>query len=229
MFPSLNAAGGIGAWGTASGNTLPIDGNTLLLAWLVNLPQLILSMCYLALNNICTFLATAEEWNNFALTRKGLRVSRPVGEQRSTYFLQLPYRLAIPLMITSGTLHWLLSQSFFLVRVDFFQRDSDTSSGESISACGFSSFSLLIFFVLGFLMLCAIAWLLARRMQQRMPIAASCSLVISAACHPVKDEIDVHIKKIRWGVTQQLGAGNIQHCAFSANSVKKPGVGSLYR
>jgi hypothetical protein len=227
MFPGLNA--GVGAWGTASGDTLPINGNTLLLAWLVNLPQLILSTCYLALNNICTFLATAEEWNNFAQTRKGLRVSRPVDQQRSTYFLQLPYRLAIPLMITSGTLHWLLSQSFFLVRVDFFERNSDISSGESISACGFSSFSLLVFFVLSSLLMCAITWLLARRMQQRMPIAASCSLVISAACHPVKDEVDVHLKKIRWGVTQQLGAGSIQHCAFSANSVKKPEVGSQYQ
>jgi hypothetical protein len=186
-------------------------------------------MCYLALNNICTFLATAEEWNNFALTRKGLRVSQPIAEQRSTYFLQLPYRWAIPLMITSGTLHWLLSQSFFLVRVDFFERDSVLPSERSISACGYSSFSLLIFFIVCFLLMSVITWLLFREMKQRIPIAASCSLVISAACHPVKDEVDVHLKAIRWGVTRQLGAGNIGHCAFSADSVQKPEVGRSYR
>jgi hypothetical protein len=97
VFPL--ASHGVGAWGTASGATMPISGGALRIAWLVNSPQLVLSLCYLALNNICTFLASAEEWNDFARTRKGLRVSRPTAEQRSTYFCSSP---------TNGQFHlWL--------------------------------------------------------------------------------------------------------------------------
>jgi hypothetical protein len=57
-----------------------------------NVPQLALSLCYLALNSICTSLASAYKWNNMARTRKSLRVTDPQGQQRSTYFLQLPYK-----------------------------------------------------------------------------------------------------------------------------------------
>ena len=39
------------------------------------------------------------------------------GAQRSEYFLQLPYRFALPIMLYSGFLHWLCSQSFFLVSI----------------------------------------------------------------------------------------------------------------
>jgi hypothetical protein len=53
-----------------------------------------------------------------AYHRKGLRVSEnPRGAQRSTYFLQLPYRYAIPLLIVSSAMHWMVSQSLFLVTV----------------------------------------------------------------------------------------------------------------
>lgn len=44
--------------------------------------------------------------------RKGLRVTQPHGYQRSSYFLQLPYRWSLPLIVISGTLHWLLSRVF---------------------------------------------------------------------------------------------------------------------
>jgi hypothetical protein len=132
-------------------------------------------------------------------------------------------------MITSGSLHWLLSQSFFLVRVDFFERNSDTPSDKSMAAFGYSSLSLLIFFIVSFLLMCGITWLITRRMHQRIPLAASCSLVISAACHPAKDEVDIHLKKIRWGVTQQPVSGSIGHCSFSAGPVKKPEAERMYR
>jgi hypothetical protein len=208
---------------------MSFGGSTILLAWLVNTPQLVLSLCYLGLNNICTSLASADEWNKFAYTRKSLRVSQPIAQQRSTYFLQLPYRWAVPLMITSSTLHWLLSQSFFLVRVDSFERNSDVPNDNSKSACGYSSLSLQIFLLVCLLLMCTITYLTSRRMQQRMPLAASCSLVISAACHPAKDEVDIHLRRIRWGVTQQPGSEGVGHCSFSAGPVKKPEAERVYR
>ncbi|KAH7385181.1 hypothetical protein DE146DRAFT_702199, partial [Phaeosphaeria sp. MPI-PUGE-AT-0046c] len=100
-----------------------INGGVIYNVWLANTPQVLMSFCYLVVNNICTCMASIEEWNGFAHTRKALRVSRPLGEQRETYFLQLPYRYAVPSMLVSIGLHWLLSQAFFLQRVDYVQGD----------------------------------------------------------------------------------------------------------
>jgi hypothetical protein len=89
-------------------------GNVLI----ANSPQIILSAIYYSYNGLFTTFLLSNELNQFAATRKGLRVSiRPEQSQRSTYFLQLPYRYGIPLMVFSGVLHWLCSQSLFLVSV----------------------------------------------------------------------------------------------------------------
>jgi hypothetical protein len=83
------------AWGTASDSTFReanfSSQETLPNAWIANAAQLVLSFCYLAINCECTAMASAAEWNNLASSRKGLRVTRSVGQQRDTYFLQLPY------------------------------------------------------------------------------------------------------------------------------------------
>jgi len=44
----------------------------------------------------------------------------PAGNQRSTYFLHLPCRFGLPLVLFSGILHWLASQSMFVVAIDFY-------------------------------------------------------------------------------------------------------------
>lgn len=69
---------------------------------LANLPQAILSFLYLCYNNLFTSISLVTEWNSYCYNRKGLRVSQATGEQRSTHFLSLPFRLAIPLTIISG-------------------------------------------------------------------------------------------------------------------------------
>lgn len=211
-------------WGNASDDTMSFGDGILFNAWVANFPQILLSFCYLSVNNICTFLASAEEWNNLADTRKGLRVSRPVGQQRSTYFLQLPYKWAIPLITTSSVLHWLLSQSFFFVQVDTYANGfTDSRAG-----CGFSSLSIYIFFIVALMLLCAVGWVATRPAQQKMPIAASCSFVISAACHPPQNTTDVQLMKVKWGVVEKLNLGGTGHCCLSASFVKKPEVGEIY-
>ena len=85
---------------------------------IANSPQIILSWVYFSYNGLLTLLAMAREWESYMLHRKGLRVSdAPQGKQRATYFPQLPYTLAIPFMLISGFLHWIVSQSFFLLSV----------------------------------------------------------------------------------------------------------------
>ncbi|OCK73629.1 hypothetical protein K432DRAFT_410535 [Lepidopterella palustris CBS 459.81] len=80
-------------------------------AGMCNLDKVILSISYFTLNRLVTTLHIAQEWNTYGTIRKGLRVPNPTPDscQRPTYFLDLPFRWAIPLICISGLLHWLLS------------------------------------------------------------------------------------------------------------------------
>ena len=71
-----------------------------------NAPQVILSGMYLTLNNLVTRMQLSIEWASYSMQRKPLRVSeKRKGAQRSTYFLQLPYRISLTLMATCTLLH----------------------------------------------------------------------------------------------------------------------------
>jgi hypothetical protein len=223
---------GIWKWGSASGGSLSFGSaeastkGTIWNAWLSNMPQVLLSLCYVTLNNICTSMASTAEWNSLAASRKGLRVTTPYGEQRSTYFLQLPYKWAVPLMVTSGIAHWLLSQSFFLTRIDTYDRNGRLTSWSS--ACGIS-FSSLITFCVVVLVSAGVTRLIGRlRMEAKLPLAESCSLVISAACHPAPDEVNPHLAKVQWGVVDRMLVEGHEHCSLSSKPIQAPEVGNIY-
>jgi hypothetical protein len=58
-------------WGTSANIILGNrSGNTSLMALAANLPQIILSICYFAVNSECTSMAGAYEWNKFGSVRK---------------------------------------------------------------------------------------------------------------------------------------------------------------
>jgi len=62
--------------------------------------QLALSTTYFLYNSLCTAQHAPLEWAGYANgERKGLRITWPRGQQRSTYYLQLPYIYGIPLTI----------------------------------------------------------------------------------------------------------------------------------
>lgn len=175
-------------------------------------------------------MAGTAEWNNLAAKHKGLRVTKPVGAQRDTYFLQLPYRWALPLLITSSGLHWLMSQSIFLVRIDQYDRDGKlkTTLGGAKSACGFSGFSWAMFTTC-FWILCGIVALVGRkRIKMKVPYAANCSLVISSACHTPVTEKGAQSKALRWGVVRDKMFDGQLHCSFSSETVKSPKEGERY-
>jgi hypothetical protein len=93
---------------------------------LVDLPQVICSLVHFSYNYLLTIMLLSHEWTRYYLTKKPLRVSNPVGKQRSTYFLSLPYRYGIPFIVASSTLRYLISQSLFLARIEFFGVDMET-------------------------------------------------------------------------------------------------------
>lgn len=221
------------SWGTASKLTLDstqFDFNArgaILTAWLANLPQVFLSFFYFSINRICTSICFATEWNDFATKRKGLRVTSPEGQQRPTHFLQLPLKFAASLTICSGVLHWLLSQSLFLVRLEARSRDGRLYPS-SLCACGYSVISYLVFTLVLLILITTIGVLLVRRVAVQVPPARHCSLIISAACHPPSDDLECHLKAVRWGVVKEGGEDQAGHCTFTSHVVSKPRADQLY-
>ena len=200
-----------------------------------NTPQLIYSMLYYALNALMTKMTLAAEWSSYAVERKGLRVSsRPLHSQRSNYFLSLPYRYIMPLMATSAVLHWLISQSLFLVGVDAYNPRQERDPERDIITCGHSPVAIVSAVAVGTAMVCCVGGLGRKQFRSGMPVAGSCSLGIAAACHPVPGGLKVGAEylPLKWGVMALDYDGDDQnagHCAFSSEEVEKPQDGWVYR
>lgn len=80
--------------------------------------QFFVSLLYFTTNALLTCICINKEWQSYTVKRKALRVSSPVGLQRSTYFVSLPARYALPMMGLWALLHWMVSQGLFLLQVD---------------------------------------------------------------------------------------------------------------
>jgi hypothetical protein len=222
-------------------------------AFVANVPQLILSIIYFVYNGILTAYFLGVEWQRFFRERKGLRVSDvPRGAQRTSYFLQLPYRAAIPLMVASGILHWLVSQSIFLVSIETFVWNErwavpgepaykragkdfiDNGFGDpSILTCGYSPAPMVLVLLVAVGMIVSLVVMGMRRYKAGMPVASSNSLAIAAACHLPDHEREmgggeVSLRKVRWGVVRGKEEEEFGHCCFSSEVVEEPVEGRLY-
>ena len=166
----------------------------------------------------------AREWSEFAHSRRTLRVTAPSGQQRSTYWLSLPYRFAIPLLVSSMLLHWLISQAIFLDRrtvetVWWNDPYTDNTVG-SVSTVGYSPLAVLLSLFWGLIMICGLIGLGFRKYKAGIPLASSCSAAISAACHRYADEDSPEKLPLQWGV---VGSWNgVGHCSFSSREVQLP-------
>ncbi|KAI0386995.1 hypothetical protein F5Y04DRAFT_288784 [Hypomontagnella monticulosa] len=160
---------------------------------IANSPQLLLSFCYLAYNNLFTRLQMAREWSLFGEGYQPLRVTDPKGDQYSTYRLQLPYKYSVPLIIVSVFLHWLLSNTIytFISIGGYFGTDSfllgrvvDPSFPPNTSfALGYSGWSLLVMLVVSLCLIFVPIGLSIKKLPPNMIAIGSNSLALSAACH----------------------------------------------
>jgi hypothetical protein len=211
-----------------------------------NSAQVILSFVYFVYNGMFTCMSLGVEWQMYMHESKGLRVSSvPTGAQRSTYFLHLPYRFALPLMGMSTLLHWLLSQSLFLVYIESYVWDDSSetymanigsNSDLDTITCGWSPLALLLVILVQVVLVVAVVAFGRKRFKTGMPIASTCSIAIAAACHPdvaeseekrEKEGVKLSQKALQWGVTGE-GVDGVGHCAFSSKKVSAPTVGALY-
>lgn len=151
---------------------------------IANSPQLFLSFAYLAFNGLFTRLHMAKEWSAMGVRYKALRVTSPQGQQSSTYFLQLPYRYSLPLIITSILLHWVLSGCIYLLVMqgDYFQSSGHDGPFGSVMAVGYSMKSLFTMMILS-IFLALIPPLFGRiALPPNTVVVGSSSLAIAAAC-----------------------------------------------
>ncbi|KAF3001562.1 hypothetical protein E8E13_009862 [Curvularia kusanoi] len=215
-------------------NLLSLDNSFAGGVMIANLPQVMLSYLYLTFNALCTTMFMAREWSTYACTRKPLRVTAPVGEQRSTYWLNMPFRYGIPMQVMALLFHWLTSQSIFLVRMIVLDARS-REPNRIISTNGFSPVAIILATCLGIL-IAIIGFVIGRlRFSSAMPVAASCSAVISAACHPLIEDTSASVKAVQWGAVthgQRRGVSKsedlVGHCTFSSLPVVEPMIGHSY-
>ncbi|GME42265.1 hypothetical protein GTA08_BOTSDO06373 [Neofusicoccum parvum] len=202
-----------------------------LMVLIANFPQAYLSKFYLLFNGLITSMTLADEWNRHAYKRRALRVSEPRGEQRSTYFLQVPYQIGVPLMVSSTLLHWIICQSVFLANIDKRSGDNrnplENLTTESVlMSCGYSPSGMILTILIPVGLLTAAALLGTRKLPPGIPLAGSCSVAISAACHAPEDTSDE--LPLIWGAIPDESDDGVGHCSFSSGPVDKPVEGRMY-
>ncbi|KAI0398924.1 hypothetical protein F4802DRAFT_591524 [Xylaria palmicola] len=183
-----------GKGGFFASNTNPLASReyTLLSGILAaNSPQLLLSAAYLAYNSLFTRLQMAQEWAMYAKDYLPLRVTDPQGMQRSTYRLQLPYKYSLPLMALSALLHFLVSNTIYVI-VSFGgylkrgYNNIDRQPGlpaDSTVLIGYSPISLLVVPIATTILIMIPIILSFKKLPPNMVIVGANSLAISAACH----------------------------------------------
>ena len=197
-------------------------------AMLINLPQVLFSMLYFTFNSLLTIMHSAHEWSSFTKHRKALRVSSPAGQQRSTYWLQLPWSYSLPTIIASGTLHWLLGRSVYLVKVDVYGYFGAPQPNRDFFACGYSPITVLLLLVLLATMAVALAAVALQRLESGAPLVRLNSLAIAAACHADPAEKDIAFLPLMWGVLKDGSGAGTTHCSFSAKEVSPLQEGVAY-
>ncbi|KAH6867812.1 hypothetical protein B0T10DRAFT_502133 [Thelonectria olida] len=224
---------GFGAASETALISLPswMQDSAMSMIWVVffaNLPQLCFSFLYFQYNALFTGMLAAREWSTFGVKRRGVRVSsNPHGKQRTRYFLQLPYRWGLPLLLMSILVHWLLSQSIFIVSLQ--HGDNEYTF---YSACGYSPTAIISVILVSFFLVAAVAITGFQRLPTAMPVVGSCSLAIAAACHHHEGipQPNAPLTRLKWGVTQTHSEGRdaVGHCAFSSDYVEEPEIGVRY-
>lgn len=200
---------------------------------IANIPQFGLSILYFVYLNIWNKLLVAVEFDRYTYSKKGLRVSeRPRGMQRASRFFTLPVLYALPLLVCSAVLHWLCSQSFFMVRIDGVNNRAEIDPNDQLVRLGYSAKGIVcLICVSAAILLATICVATFRRLRVGLG-ETSMSVVISAACHSDRSEPDAWLREVQWGdvsgnVVEEDGAE--RHCAFTTGAVERPSVGSMYR
>ena len=157
-----------------------------------NSAPVISSFLFLTYNSLFTCMLS-EKWSGYAHDWKPLRVTSPIGSQRTTCMLQLPYRYGIPLLIVSSILHWFVSQSIFLARISLSAAGEEGFYG-SVSTVGYSCMAIITVICAGGIVVFIGILNDFRRYKPGMPLMGSNRAAISAACHRPNEDVGCSIQ-----------------------------------
>lgn len=204
------------------------------MALLANSPQVCLALLYIVYKGLITTMFIAKDWSNFGFGDQHLMVSTPAGKQRGTWVLGIPVYYGVALLVLQTLLHWLISESIFVVQVTVFGPDGKINAADHLSNCGYSPIAIIFTVVAAvIMMLSAVGFGLCKSPEGGPPIASTCSAAISAACHPGPTHEAMTYEEIRWGTTGPVWNG-VGHCsvvsekAWAAGQVGKPMHGYSY-
>jgi len=136
-----------------------------------------ISMTYIQCNALLSCIFANREWYNYASERKSLRVSAPVGLQRSSYYISMPWKFAIPFIITFAFLHYILSQSIFVISLESVLANGEIDrSLYSTTIVGFSTWPIITGKHQTILQLPAVSYNLRSCTRQESRIKIKCGL-----------------------------------------------------
>jgi hypothetical protein len=172
--------------------------------------QVLVSFLYLFYNNILTRQVVADEFLRFLdgdNGKKALRVSSPKNSvQRSSYFLSLPWKFAVPQMIAFMLLHWLVSQSIFIVLTSAWNIAPEKARvpGTDATRLGFSCAGILLVLILATTLVLALVingvQIYYCKVPGFFPRMATNSAAIDAVCRPAREDTEAHLFPISLGV-----------------------------
>jgi len=125
------------------------------------------------------------------------------------------WRYGIPLISSTSMLHWLISQSLFVIIAQSYQADGKALDHGIVYINGFSIQAILTSncseaFQTHALRLssnndrprvcCLLGTSGNAQISRRRANASSCSAAISAACHPDQEDNEAHLFPVQWGV-----------------------------
>lgn len=174
------------------------------------------------------------EHSHYEVQRKGMRVTISRGDQRRTYWLQLPYTCRIPLIMASTTLHWLTSQPVFLVRISYKvqEHDKDQSGYDPNSyafhSSGISLAAMLSVLILGACLLPLPVVLGCRKISSNTSVAASCYLALAGAAHRPATKSDAAFWPVKCEEVPGMGNEEVGHCFFTSQEVVERQVDRMY-
>ncbi|KAJ5834321.1 hypothetical protein N7447_000347 [Penicillium robsamsonii] len=208
---------------------------------IANIPQLVITVSYFFYNSVLTSMLATAEYSSYGASPKPLRVTWPVrgSTQQSTYWLSMPYRYGVPLLVIFTVLHWLVSQSIYYFRVMAYDWTGRPIYRFSISSLGYNPLAIFISTLVGSLMVFVLLGLSFRKLKSEMPLAGACSAAISAACHVPRGEDLDHAARgsVTWGETvaspSLVGdSGGIEddkgHCSFTSLQTVRPSLSKMY-
>ena len=204
------------------------------MALLANSPQVVYALLYIVYKGLITTMFNAKDWSNFAFGDQHLMVSTPAGKQRGTWVLGIPKYYGMALLVLQTLLHWLISESIFVVQVTVFSPNGTIKPTDDLSNCGYSPIAIIFTVVAALvMMLSAIGFGFLKSPEGGPPIVSTCSAAISAACHLGPTHEATTYEEIRWGVTGPVwnGVGHcsvVSHRAWAAGQAGKPMHGYLY-